>query len=110
MGHDISSYNQSGNEVGYVRFSMGDLNAALFYEVLGAEQFNATVSGSGNFAIFSLNQMEEALRTFKSLKEQDFYPTGNREFFQWHYAEMLKFITTGLQTAQKEGKVKVFFG
>ncbi len=110
MGHDISSYNQSGKEVGYVRFTMGDLNAALFYEVLGAEQFNATVSGSGHFAVFSQNQMEQALNAFKALKEHDFYPTGNRDFFQWHHAEMLKFITNGLKTAQKEGQVKVFFG
>lgn len=110
MGHDISSFNQSGKEVGYVRFTMGDMNARVFYKLLGAEQFDAGVSGSGHYSTFSLKQMEKALKKFKALKKQDFFKTGNQEFLKWHQGEMLKFITSGLKTAQSEGRVKVFFG
>lgn len=109
MGHDIGLYNKAGNEIGYVRFSMNDVNSNLFYNVLDAGKYHAGVSGCGAVASFSLKQLKMALNKFNALKDEDFFRIGNENFQQWHRNEMLKFITTSLETAKKEGKVRVCF-
>jgi|SRR5690625_1203497 len=110
MAHDIYSYNQSGEEVSYIRFTMGDMNAALFYRLLGAEKYNAGVSGCGQYTTLSLHQMEKALDSFKELKEPEYVNVESMDFLKWQRNEMLKFIKNSLKTAQKEGKVEVYFG
>jgi hypothetical protein len=106
MGHDISGFNNTGEEIAYARFSMGNYNSTILYSLLEANQFYAGVSGSGKSTTFSINQLEKALNTYnqlygngKSLSERD-----------WDLKQIQDFIQNCLQTAQKEGRVNVYFG
>jgi hypothetical protein len=106
MGHDISGFNNSGEEIAYARFSMGNYNSTILYSLLDANQFYAGVSGSGKSSTFSINQLEKALNTYnqlygngKSLSERD-----------WDLKQIRDFIQNCLATAQKEGRVNVYFG
>jgi hypothetical protein len=106
MGHDISGLNNTGEEIAYARFSMGNYNATILYSLLDANQFYAGVSGSGKSSTFSIKQIEKALSTYnqlygngKSLSERD-----------WDLKQIQDFIQNCFATAQKEGKVNVYFG
>ncbi|MFB3161926.1 hypothetical protein ABLO26_11155 [Neobacillus sp. 179-J 1A1 HS] len=106
MGHDISGFNNTGEEIAYARFSMGNYNSTILYSLLDANQFYAGVSGSGKSTTFSINQLEKALNTYnqlygngKSLSERD-----------WDLKQIQDFIQNCLETAQKEGRVNVYFG
>ncbi|TFJ94158.1 hypothetical protein [Lentibacillus salicampi] len=110
MGHDISSFNRAGQQIGYVRFTMGDVNAPLFYDLLDANEYYAGVSGSGEVAILPLDQVKKALKAFDRWKAKDFGHKGNQEFLLWQRNEIQKFMNSCLETARKEGTVKVFFG
>jgi homoserine kinase len=72
MGHDISGYNKAGKEIAYARFSMGNYNATILYNLLDANNYYAGVSGSGDSSIFSIQQIEKAMNVYKQ-----FYKNGN---------------------------------
>lgn len=106
MGHDISGFNKAGEEIAYARFSMGNYNSLILYNLLDADRYYAGVSGSGDFFTFSKQQIEKALYDYnrsynhgKSLSEVD-----------WDLKQILEFIQNCLATAQKEGNVRVYFG
>lgn len=106
MGHDISGYNKAGEEVAYARFSMGNYNATILYSLLDANKYYAGVSGSGDGATYSIQQVEKALNTYNQL-----YNNGNSlTEIDWDLKQILNFILNCLATAQKEGSVDVFFG
>ncbi|GGK01046.1 hypothetical protein GCM10007063_24140 [Lentibacillus kapialis] len=110
MGHDISSYNEMGQEIGYIRFTKGDMLAPLFYDLFDANEYYAGVSGTGEVATLPLIQIKKALAAYSKLQAKDFGNKGNQEFLLWQREEMAKFINSCLQTARKEGAVNVFFG
>jgi hypothetical protein len=104
MGHDISGYNNAGEEIAYARFSMGNYNSTILYNLLDANKFYAGVSGSGNSTTFSIKQFEKALNIYNqlyghSLSERD-----------WDLKQIQDFIQNCLATAQKEGSVNIYFG
>ncbi|MDQ1004945.1 hypothetical protein QFZ28_005485 [Neobacillus niacini] len=104
MGHDISGFNNTGDEIAYARFSMGNYNSTILYSLLDANKFYAGVSGSGRSSTFSIKQIEKALNTYNqlygnSLSERD-----------WDLKQIQDFIQNCLATAQKEGSVKIYFG
>ncbi|MGG3467640.1 hypothetical protein ABES02_09185 [Neobacillus pocheonensis] len=109
MGHDISGYNKAGNEIAYARFSMGNYNAIILYNLLDAENYYAGVSGSGDSSTFSIQQFEKALRAYKQ-----FYKNGDSlsdsDSLTWDQKQIHTFIQNCLATAKIEGNVKVYFG
>jgi hypothetical protein len=109
MGHDISGFNKAREEIAYARFSMGNSNAVLLYDLLDADQFYAGVSGSGESSIFSVEQFEKALSSYKKL-----FNTGDSlsesDFGSWDQKQIQNFIQNCLATAQKEKSVEVYFG
>ncbi|MFP5107075.1 hypothetical protein ACSU6B_09920 [Neobacillus sp. C211] len=109
MGHDISGYNKAGKEIAYARFSMGNYNATILYNLLDANNYYAGVSGSGDSSIFSIQQIEKAMNVYKQ-----FYKNGNSlsesDFLTWDQKQILNFIQNCLGTAKIEGSVRVYFG
>jgi hypothetical protein len=104
MGHDISGFNNTGEEIAYARFSMGNYNSTILYSLLGANQFYAGVSGSGNSSTFSIKQIEKALNTYNQL-----YGNSPSEK-DWDLKQIHDFIYNCMTTAQKEGSVNIYFG
>ncbi|TWD94584.1 hypothetical protein FB550_113117 [Neobacillus bataviensis] len=103
MGHDISGYNKAGEEIAYARFSMGNYNATILYNLLDANNYYAGVSGSGGSSTFSIQQIEKALNAFKQFyKKSDSLP--------WDQKQILNFIQNCLATAKMEGGVRIYFG
>ncbi|GAA0603916.1 hypothetical protein GCM10009001_21260 [Virgibacillus siamensis] len=109
MGHDISSYNIAGEEIGYVRFTMGDIVAPLFYDLFDANEYNAGVSGSGGVATLTLDRIENAMKKYHHFYGKDLSKKGKQDFHAWQQDEILKFIDSCLETAKKEGAIKVCF-
>ena len=107
MGHDISGFNRAGGEIAYARFSMGNYNATILYRLLDADNFYAGVSGSGDSATFSKQQIENALNNFNQLYNNDV--SSNRDDLPWDQKQIFDFIKNCLATAQKEGSVIVSF-
>ncbi|MFJ5715980.1 hypothetical protein [Neobacillus sp. NPDC093127] len=109
MGHDISGYNKAGEEIAYARFSMGNYNAAILYNLLDANKYDAGVSGSGDSSTFSIQQIEKALSASKR-----FYKNGDSlsesDFLTWDQKQIQNFIQNCLATAKIEGSVEVYFG
>jgi hypothetical protein len=109
MGHDISGYNKAGEEIAYARFSMGNYNATILYNLLDANKYYAGVSGTGDSSTFSVQQIEKALSASKR-----FYKNGDslseRDFSSWDQKQIQNFIQNCLTTAKIEGSVKVYFG
>jgi hypothetical protein len=109
MGHDISGHNNAGEEIAYARFSMGNYNATILYNLLDANKYYAGVSGSGDSSTYSLQQIEKALNAYKQ-----FYKSGDSlsesNFLNLDQKQILNFIKNCLATAKIEGRVKVFFG
>ena len=109
MGHDISGYNKAGKEIAYARFSMGNYNATILYNLLDANNYYAGVSGSGDSSIFSIQQIEKAMNVYKQ-----FYKNGNSlsesEFLTWDQKQILNFIQNCLAIAKIEWSVRVYFG
>jgi hypothetical protein len=109
MGHDISGYNKTGKEIAYARFSMGNYNAAILYNLLDANNYYAGVSGSGDSSTFSKQQIEKAMNAYKQ-----FYKNGDSlsesDFLTWDQKQILNFIQNCLATAKIEGSVRVYFG
>ncbi|GAA0328665.1 hypothetical protein GCM10008967_18940 [Bacillus carboniphilus] len=109
MGHDIYGINKAGAEIAYARFSMGNYNATILYRLLEAEMFYAGVSGSGGSTTFTVEQIEKALRTYYTLYKKDVSQLNN-DSIGWDQKQILIFIKNCLATAQKEGRVRVYFG
>ncbi|WP_174615594.1 hypothetical protein [Virgibacillus ihumii] len=109
MGHDICSYNNVGKEIGYVRFTMGDAVAPIFYDLFDANEYYAGVSGSGGMATLTLDQVEEAMKKYGRFYDKDLSKKGSENFRAWQQDEILKFINSCLETAGKEGEVRVCF-
>jgi hypothetical protein len=108
MGHDISGFNKIGEEIAYARFSMGNYNACILYNLLDANQYNAGVSGSGRSTTFSIQQIKKALQAYNQFFDNsDSLPEGDILF--WDQKQIHKFILNCLATAEKEGKVEVCF-
>ena len=63
MGHDIYAYRRD-DQAAYLRRGAG-YEVAL-YELLGAEEHDAGVSGDGGVESYSQEALEEALETAKS--------------------------------------------
>ncbi|WNF23306.1 hypothetical protein [Mesobacillus jeotgali] len=108
MGHDIYGLNKAREEIAYARFSMGNHNALLLYRFLDAYQFYAGVSGSGRSSVFSLQQVEKAMKGYKK-----FFKTASpseSDCTSWDQKQIFLFIQSCLETAQKEKSVEVYFG
>lgn len=109
MGHDISGFNRAGEEIAYARFSMGNYNATILYNLLNADKYYAGVSGSGDSTTFTIQQIEQALNTYSQ-----YFNDGNAvlEFdkLPWDQKQILDFILNCLATVEKEGSVRVYFG
>ena len=109
MGHDISGYNKAGEEIAYARFSMGNYNATILYNLLDANNYYAGVSGSGSSSTFSIQQIEKALNAFKQFyKNSDCL--SESASLPWDQKQILNFIQNCLATAKMEGGVRVYFG
>ncbi len=106
MGHDIMGYNKAGAEIAYARFSMGNYNALILYNLLDAENFYAGVSGCGDFSTFSLPHMEKALNEY----QQKYGKRGSGGEVDWDLKQIRDFIENCLKTAQQEGSIRVYFG
>ncbi|MGJ7922942.1 hypothetical protein [Neobacillus sp. LXY-4] len=109
MGHDISGYNKAGEEIAYARFSMGNYNATILYNLLDANKYYAGVSGSGGSSTFTIQQIEKALIGFNQFFENRDSQSENK-FENWDQKQIMDFIQNCLATAQKEGCVRVYFG
>jgi hypothetical protein len=110
MGHDISGYNKAGKEIAYARFSMGNYNATILYNVLDANNYYAGVSGSGGSSTFSIQQIEKAMNAYKQFYKNGDSSLAKKEFFTWDQKQILNFIQNCLATAKLEGSVRIYFG
>jgi hypothetical protein len=108
MGHDISGYNKAGEEIAYARFSMGNYNAIILYDLLDANNYYAGVSGSGDSSTFSTQQFEKALNSYNQLYDNN-DSLSESDFLNWDQKQILTFILNCLATAQNEGNVRVCF-
>src|SRR5690606_20011821 len=103
MGHDISAYNQAGEEIAYARFSMGNYNASILYSLFDADDYHAGVSGSGGSATYSIQQIEKALNDFERLYNNGVSADSDSDFAKWDRKQILDFIINCSETVQKEG-------
>ncbi|MFY3790597.1 hypothetical protein ACOQFO_02595 [Ureibacillus sp. MALMAid1270] len=108
MGHDIAGYNKEGKEIAYARFSMGNPNARIIYNVLDATKYDAGVSGSGVVATYTVEQMERALNNFKELCKRGIL-LSDIDSLPWDQKQIYDFIINCRSIAQKEGNVRVCF-
>lgn len=106
MGHDIYGFNKAGKEIAYARFSMGNTNSFVLYDLLNSLDFHAGVSGSGNYSTLSLKNMEEAMKHYN----QTYNRGSDRKLLGWDQEQIHDFIHNCLKIAQKEGDVRVYFG
>ncbi|KYC91542.1 hypothetical protein B4102_3800 [Heyndrickxia sporothermodurans] len=110
MGHDISGYNKSGEEICYIRFGKLNPTATVFYNLFDARDFHAGVSGTGASETYTLAHVEKTLANYKEFYGNDFVELKDDDFLIRERKEILKFINNCFETAKKEGSVKVFFG
>ncbi|KUP09753.1 hypothetical protein Q73_01455 [Bacillus coahuilensis m2-6] len=110
MGHDISGYNRAGDSIAYARFSMGNHNSYILYDVLDCMKFHAGVSGSGEITVFNREQLERASNVFQDKYLQFIPPNLTCEASLWDIKQMTDFIQNCLETTKREGIVKVYFG
>ncbi|MCF6139178.1 hypothetical protein [Pseudalkalibacillus berkeleyi] len=105
MGHDIFGVNKTGEDIAYARFSMGNYNSIILYNLLNAEEFHAGVSGNGGSTIISKQQLEKAMNDYKKT-------FGKKEVSKTDIdlKQIFNFIEQCLSTAHEEGSVKVYFG
>jgi hypothetical protein len=104
MSHDISGYNQVGDEIAYARFSMGNHNAIILYHLLESTEYYAGVSGAGRCTTFTIQQIEKALNSYKQ-----FYYGQENGLRNSDQKQIENFILNCLATANKEGSVRVSF-
>lgn len=102
------AHNKSEEEIGYLRFTMGDLNAFLLYDLLDANDCNGGVSGLGKSRTIFLEQIEKAVQTYNSNWEHQTHDESN-EFIMWQHHEIINFLEKCLEAATKEDSVEVVF-
>ncbi|WP_042146759.1 hypothetical protein [Paucisalibacillus sp. EB02] len=109
MGHDIYGINKGGEEIAYARFSMGNPNALILFNFLDAYKYYSGVSGTGEEATYSLQQIE---KSWKRLKENNNNHSFNPDdqSMDWDEKQIYNFIYNCLLTAQKEGSIRLYFG
>ncbi|WP_077210758.1 hypothetical protein [Bacillus dakarensis] len=109
MGHDISGHNKAGEEIAYARFSMGNWNARILYNLMDANDYDAGVSGTGECTTFSIQQIEKAVNAY-----MEYFNSGNilldSDIQNLDQKQIRNFLLNCLATAQKEESVKVCFG
>lgn len=109
MGHDIFGINRKGEQIAYARFNMQNPDAIILYHLLHAEDYYAGVSGTGDIATFSLQQIEQALNDFSQLYIEK-AASSDSDFLTWELKQIKDFIQNCYTTAQKEGSVRIYFG
>ena len=110
MSHSVCGFNKAGEEVFCVDFSYRNSVATSLYQILDAYDYHAGVSGSGDSAVYSLQQMEKALDTYKEIFNSNVISHPNQDPSDWYQKQVLDFILKCLETAQNEGEVRVYFG
>ncbi|WP_058306247.1 hypothetical protein [Gracilibacillus massiliensis] len=105
MGHDIYGINKKGEQIAYARFSMGNVNAFILYDLLNADEYNGGVSGIGGRCTFSLQELEKALHEF----EQTFGTVATEEYDDWDIRQIKEFIQNCLEVAKKQKSIDVVF-
>lgn len=109
MGHDIFGFNKAGEEIAYARFSKGNYNAIIMYDLFDANHYYAGVSGTGDSSTCSIEKIENALNSYNLLYDNS-GSLSESNFLTWGQKQINNFILNCLATAQKEGCVTVFFG
>lgn len=102
------AFNQNDEEIGYLRFTMGDPSAFLLYDLLDSNEYNGGVSGLGKSTIISLQQIEKAVQTYNLTKDRQSY-SDISEFRIWQYNEIANFLDSCLKTAKIENNIVVLF-
>lgn len=102
------AFNKNDEEISYLRFTMGDSNAFLLYDLLDAHEYNGGVSGLGKSTAISLEQIEKAVQTYNFIRDQHSYDESN-EFGIWQHNEIAIFLENCLKTAKIEKNVRVLF-
>lgn len=102
-------FNKDGKEIAYIRFTMGDYNAHMLYDILDANEHNGGVSGKGASESYSLSQVKTAFNSYKELNDNGKSSNGHDDFSTWQQKEISKFLTSCINTAQKEKSVTICF-
>lgn len=103
MGHDIIAKNKQGKEIAYARYSAFHPYTDKIYEVLGAIEFNAGVSGIGLEREYSLSEIREAKQKCDLLNESDF--DGNQDELTY----LKNFIYSCFNAVKKDGCITICF-
>lgn len=109
MSHDICGFNNAGKEICHIRFTMGSPNALIVYGLYDAYDYYAGVSGNGHSKEVSLPEAEKALTALNQLNRDNEPYDPNDEYLTWLRSELDNFVISCLDTAQKEGSVRVSF-
>ena len=106
MGHYFSGVNKEGKEFVYAHFHAFNYFATELYHLLDADDKNGGVSGIFDSAIYTEEQLAQALHKCKqnqtkgcTLSEADLLDEQ----------QILQFIEKCLDVAKKEGTAKVLF-
>lgn len=110
MSHDILGYNKAGKEIAYARFSMGNPNAIILYNLLDANEYYAGVSGIGRETTFTIQQMEKAMDECNRFYKNVPISVLVSGISKWDKKQTVEFIEKCFNTAEKEGSVSIFFG
>ncbi|SHG14448.1 hypothetical protein [Ornithinibacillus halophilus] len=108
MSHEFAGFNKASEQIGYARFSMGNYNAVILYDLLDANEYNAGVSGRGDSTTFSVQQIEKALNSYKQLYGKYDAPSEDN-LKDWDKKQIATFLQSCLATASNEGSVRVVF-
>lgn len=111
MGHDIYGRNNADEDICYMRFSMGNFASYQFYEFFDAMEFHGGVSGLGQAATYTTEQIEKALASYQEIHGNEVVLPSQPEddFETYERKEMLTFIMSCLKTAREEGSVRVLY-
>ncbi|PZD86123.1 hypothetical protein DTX80_07940 [Bacilli bacterium] len=101
-------YNKAGEAIAYARFSMGNSNATILYDLLDSIDYHAGVSGTGAVTTFSKQQIEKALHAYKQQYGNDVPSSPKGDSLD--LKQIQDFLSNCLEEAQKEKSVTVFFG
>lgn len=109
MSHSICGYNKAGEEIACARFSYRNPVASSLYDILDACEYHAGVSGSGDSAFYSLQQMKKALESYEEIFQSNFIIQAHQGPTDWDQKQVAHFIEKCLETALNEGKVRISF-
>ncbi|GAB4074701.1 hypothetical protein GCM10028778_22040 [Barrientosiimonas marina] len=108
MSHDIFGTNKAGEIIAYLRFTMGDIKSGSVYSLLDVDEYHAGVSGTGDAATFSEDQLAQALDQYRQYHFQYSGETNTIDDLQ--QTEVLKFFNNCFYAAKAEKTVQIFFG